>query len=456
MARGLDRIAVHRDNYVYFPPHGSWTKKSGWTKKDTQARYFSYHPPEEPMREQAGIDSVQYDQGSVLWGLMHSYAVTGDEKALELAGKVARFMLKPQLWEAGTPPDLFGREHGMFGGHLHSNVFAFRGILLYAAATGNKWMMEFIRQAYEYARKFGIARIGFIPTYIYPECYGQTRKFAIISEGCCIADMTVLAVELTDAGVGDYWEDVDQYVRNHLAETQFIDADRLREVSAAEPGEQIKNYKDFPHDTDNVIERCLGAYGAINGVSDIWACGMGCCTGNCNQALYHVWDGIVRYSDGAAQVNLLLNRASPWLDIDSYLPYEGKVVLKNKTSRKAYVRIPNWVDKAAVRSRINRKQAAPSWFGNYLVFEELKPEDTVTIEFPMVETTETYRQGDNNHTIQFKGNTVMDISPREYPVPGWPAPGGTMQIYLRKHYKRNKAPMKNTTRYVAPPTVKIC
>ena len=27
--------------------------------------------------------------------------------------------------------------------------------------------------------------------------------------------------------------------------------------------------------------------------------------------------------------NLLLNRASPWMDIDSYIPYEGKVVLKN-------------------------------------------------------------------------------------------------------------------------------
>ena len=31
-------------------------------------------------------------------------------------------------------------------------------------------------------------------------------------------------------------------------------------------------------------------------------------------------------------MNLLLNRASPWIDVDSYLPYEGRVQLKNKTA----------------------------------------------------------------------------------------------------------------------------
>ena len=29
-------------------------------------------------------------------------------------------------------------------------------------------------------------------------------------------------------------------------------------------------------------------------------------------------------------VNLLLNRASPWVDVDSHIPYEGRVDLKVK------------------------------------------------------------------------------------------------------------------------------
>jgi len=64
----------------------------------------------------------------------------------------------------------------------------------------------------------------------------------------------------------------------------------------------------------------------------------------------------VRESQGVAQVNLLLNRASPWLDIDSYLPYQGKVVIRNKTARLIAVRIPRWADLGAVHSRLNDRE----------------------------------------------------------------------------------------------------
>ena len=41
-------------------------------------------------------------------------------------------------------------------------------------------------------------------------------------EGCAVADMTLLAILLSDGGVGDYWDDVDQYVRNQLIEHQVL------------------------------------------------------------------------------------------------------------------------------------------------------------------------------------------------------------------------------------------
>ena len=49
-------------------------------------------------------------------------------------------------------------------------------------------------------------------------------------------------------------------------------------------------------------------------------------------------------------MNLLLNRASPWLDVDSYLPYEGKMVIRNKTCERVSIRIPSWVDRSNWRS----------------------------------------------------------------------------------------------------------
>jgi hypothetical protein len=45
-----------------------------------------------------------------------------------------------------------------------------------------------------------------------------------------------------------------------------------------------------------------------------------------------------------AKVNLLLKRASKLFDVNSHLPYEGKVVIRNKWARRIYVCIPSWVD----------------------------------------------------------------------------------------------------------------
>jgi len=169
----------------------------------------------------------------------------------------------------------------------------------------------------------------------------------------------------------------------------------------------------------------------------------------------------VRCSEGVAQVNLLLNRASPWLDVDSYLPYEGKVNLKNKSAKKIHLRIPMWVDKTAVQCQVNGKNVPLLWLNNYLIIDPVAENDFVTIEFPMVETTERWTEPTyaTTYTCQFKGNTLVDISPRAS-IPAWATVGQddgviaqvikVYPIYEREHYKANKAPMKKTARYVSP------
>jgi hypothetical protein len=63
-------------------------------------------------------------------------------------------------------------------------------------------------------------------------------------------------------------------------------------------------------------------------------------------AFYYAWHGITRFDEEArvAQVNLFLNRVSPWLDVESSLPYEGKVILRNKRANTILVRLPMWLN----------------------------------------------------------------------------------------------------------------
>jgi len=56
-----------------------------------------------------------------------------------------------------------------------------------------------------------------------------------VRESCTVGDMTYLAIKLSDAGVGDYWDDADRFVRNCLAEHQITDPAKLKKASETEP-----------------------------------------------------------------------------------------------------------------------------------------------------------------------------------------------------------------------------
>ena len=88
----------------------------------------------------------------------------------------------------------------------------------------------------------------------------------------------------------------------------------------------------------------------------------------------------------------------------------------------------------------------PMWTTlNTITKAAIKP--SKQIDFPMVEETVTYDNPfDRKYTLHFKGNTLVDISPRETNPTAYP-------IYQREHYKQNQAPMKKVTRFAPAKTV---
>jgi DUF1680 family protein len=173
---------------------------------------------------------------------------------------------------------------------------------------------------------------------------------------------------------------------------------------------------------------------------------MHCCTGNGTRGLYYAWEGTVREKGDAAQVNLLLNRAAKLLDVDSYLPFEGRVLLHNKAARRIAVRIPSWVDRRALRAGVGGREASLDWIGNYLEFAGLQPGETIALTFPIRETTAKYTvnaQTDQErvYTCVFRGDTLVEISPRDAAPTSYP-------LYQRDHFRKDKAPMKNIQRFV--------
>jgi hypothetical protein len=344
--------------------------------------------------------------GCYILGLTRYSQTLDDPEAPALAGKFVKMLRKPRCWHPlDDPVGVVGEEvgHSVRGCETHAYLFALRGLLEYAQATNDAELKGFVRQSYAYWRSFGIPEIGWI----------AGRPGYSFTETCAIADMVILAVRLSDYGVGDYWEDVDQTVRNQLVEQQFTDQEQLLACAAASFPHQVQ----LPFESaDRAVERSIGSFANIPFVTDYPDPWTGpCCNHNGAQALYQAWEAIVRdEGDGTAQVNLLFNRASPQLDVDSYLPYEGKVILKNKTAGRIHVRIPGWVRKADVHCKVGGVHVTNQWLNNYLILKQIKPGDPISIEFPVVEHTFKRTEGASGvtYSIGMRGNTVIELSPR--------------------------------------------
>src|SRR5439155_623328 len=160
---------------------------------------------------------------------------------------------------------------------------------------------------------------------------------------------------LAKVGHDDCWDDVDRWVRNQLAENQ------LTQIAWMTDGHLDYSRSKMPADffqsrqctTDHVAERTLGGFAGWPAVNDWvsaedWWGGnkqnilytiMNCCTASGSRAIFAVWRDMLSYDAGRLKVNLLLNRASKWADIASYIPYTGRVEIKIKERRDLNVRV---------------------------------------------------------------------------------------------------------------------
>ena len=435
---GLKRGMIDCGEYAYIPPECSLDSSGGWNWTlrggGDAPGYLPYSPPDEPIHDSQGQEgTVKFEHAASIKALMQCYQMTGDEEALICARKLVKFCLKPALWSQETddtsvPP----HEHGQFTGHFHGNMGFLETLLHFALNENDSALSQVVREGYEHARRHGVIRLGFMPGWIKP-MMGRDAEWSLEqNEGCGVADTLILAIRLTDTGLGDYWDDVDSMVRNHFAELQVTDIERMRRACGSDAYDQV--HRQF-----------LGGFTQAKLLVNPHSSVFGCCTANGNRALYTAWEGITRFSDGVATVNLLLNRAAPWMDIHSYLPYEGKVAIHNKQARVVQVRLPRWIDVAQLACYVNDKAIGLHRVGNNILFDGLAGGEKIRVEFPVPETTEQYTICGTRYTVSLRGNTVVDITPRESDDE---AAENRYLFFQREHLKSRSTPMREVKRFV--------
>jgi hypothetical protein len=371
-----------------------------------------------------GVFSMIYSVGALGHGSGLFYRVTGYEPSLELSRGLAYWALER----------MFKNEDGRYDfGHFHHGAYALLAVLEYGYAAGDREALERVDACYRWLREMGDPLIGFYTEHM-PGELGFQRVFNPVTlrgttvEICEVADMVALALNLTKAGMGDYWDDVDRWMRNMYAEGQMLEPsflDRLPDsLFTLACG-------DRPHtDTRDVAERSVGSFfgwmrpgdglGIVpseEGPKMSARAFMHCCTANGARTLYYVWDSIVERAGDEVRVNLLLNRASEWLDVDSYLPAEGKVVLHIKDAERVAVRMPEWCRAKDVQVSVGEEQRAAVVEGNLVKLRWLRPGDCVTLKFPLPERVVHRLIVQEPYKLVLRGSNVVSIDPKGVAYP---------------------------------------
>ena len=376
--------------------------------------------------------------GWVAHGLVYFFRETGYEPALELAGKLVR-CIKDQANFFG--PDgrfLACQRRPNDEAHFYAHVHSLLETMDYAlAAGGDEELIEFARLGFEFARAHGEARMGW-----YPELLFLDRRQ--VCETCGLADLIGLGMRLSLNGIGDYWDDVDRWVRNQYAEQQLVRGDWIERRAWKGPRQGVTWVPPDPLrvQAKGVGEACVGIFASATLPNDWVTRGnfgvAGCCAGTGSRALYYIWEHILTHEEGKLRVNLLLNRASPWADVDSYLPYEGQVDIRAKQDVDLSVRIPEWVKPQQTECSVNGEARPLSWDGRYAQVGDVKGGDAVSLTFPIGEHSHWVTIEKRAYNLVCKGNEVVSIDPR----------GTIHPLYERDHYRDNVTHWKKVTRFV--------
>ena len=434
---GLLDLAIYQDDIAYFwpstmeatkeRPSGSSPSTSGW----------------------GGGESSRVPQG-----LVNAYRLLGYEPALPLARKILNYLRSYFFAEDGT---FWSEPNNPIRSHFHSHSHALQTMLEYATVVDDPEMIDFVVRSYEWARSWGTnagkrtgSAIGHAAgaTLLgyFPETLFDLEWEA--SEICEVADMISLAMKLSEAGAGDYWDDADRWIRNMFAEGQITSTDwvyRIQEIGLVNP--DVQHILPAPVDAyatgDRVAERNLGAFGGYSSANDLFpGHGAGithCCTATASHTIYRIWERIQRYEAGKLRVNLLLNHASRWADIDSYIPYTGRVDLKIKQPVDLSIRIPEWATPQETLCQVDGETRSPGWDGRYAVVGSVKPGQVASLRFPIPTRTDVVHIEKERFTLLRKGNDVIEIAP----------PGRWCPLYQRQHYKDNEPRWRKVTRFVS-------
>ena len=402
MIDGLERLAVRKDKYVWF---------------ENEA-YFPGH-----VVDASKPPRVSQNSGGWITPLVKYWQVTGSERARKMAAGLANFIVDYQY--TSLKP---GRKLGI--SNVHGALFAVAGVIREAQAGGDPKHIAWAREMVDYASDNLASRYGWVM-----EMEGRDwmkPEDSNSCETCAVVDMLQCYLLLAGAGYPEYWDRAERYLRNYFTAGQMIDTSWMNACHPC-PDNVASSWTDVP----SRVRGCFVGWGAPNDLVDETArvkdAIQNCCGPHGAWGLFLAWRRIVTVRGDTLKVNLALNKETGACRVESSLPYKGKVEAVLYRDACVLLRAPGWVDRAAVRCRVDGREVKTVWAGNYVMFAGAKNGQRVTLEYPLPVETRSEKLDGHEYRVRWKGDAVVAIDP----------PGKHVPILQRPWFEKDEVPRKD-------------
>jgi hypothetical protein len=317
----------------------------------------------------------------------------------------------------------FASDGSFQGGNTHLVLHEVLGVAELGAAIGEPRYVAFARRVFNYVRSLGMDW-GWFPEYRVH--YLGDRN----SETCNTADMVALATSLAEAGLPEYWDDAERFVRNYIRASQFRCTEEVertaREANPAKPERDIAA-------SLAMVRRMEGGFiGALD--TNSWLTPLqrarydstefryrmnisGCCSPSGMWALHRAWRRVVTEEPGTVRVNMAFARDAAAARV---APSEGRLSVTARRAGASYqLRPPAWADRKAVAATRAGKPVRVRWGGPadaYVLFEKAKAGEALALSYPPVAFEQVVsvgvQSGPRIVRIYWRGNSVVDMEPK--------------------------------------------
>ena len=298
-------------------------------------------------------------------------------------------------------------------GHLHAWMDTYSGIIRCARAGGNldaNTVVARSRRLLEWVKQNYTSPFGWVADSVGSKtCETDT-----------ITSFIRLALELIKEGHGEYWNDIERFVRNQLVENQFRNVRDLR----------IRNER-----TAQGLEGAFESYAHPNTLIALKKGTIeGCCINGGDRGLFLAYQNAIHESPDGIRINLLWTGATSGVEVVSYASHEGRLDLRPTSQKPLLVRCPDWLPPGTVRVE-GVSSASPVHVAgtDYLRIVDAKPRSRITLRFDQPEVQKECRVAGVPYKIRWRGDTVTELKPAGKPYP----------IFARAPLSLGKTPFKS-------------